>query len=312
MNKFFCLALLLFLTSCYRVSNKLEPNICYSISEKNLKEMPSPFSPLSSEERKEDWGKEYTIALAYAKKLDLYPALQTFKRAEILLPKEEECRRQEIEYYIVLCYFLGKKCEETVNFFEESSLPCVDKSFTPFHDLLLILYECYNNLQDEEKAERIKNVLDESFPDTKEQLQLTEILTDANIDALRCLKEPRFEYISNFLKIYDAKKKSVKGAQLLNTFLPGSGYLYLGQKKSALTAFLLNGLFIYAAYEFFHRGNIAAGIITTSFEAGWYFGGIYGAGEEAKFYNERIYNEEASKILNSKKLTPFFLLRYSF
>ena len=94
--------------------------------------------------------------------------------------------------------------------------------------------------------------------------------------------------------------------------MPGSGYLYLGQKKSALTSFLLNGLFIYAAYEFFHHGYTAAGIITTSFEAGWYFGGIYGAGEEAKFYNERIYNEEACTLMQTKKIFPFFMLKYSF
>ncbi len=312
MNKFFFIALILLLSSCYRVSNKIDPNIPFTISEKQIKELKGPFTPLSLEEKKEDWGKEYTIALAYAKKLDLYPALQTFKRAEILLPKEQEARRQEIEYYIVLCYFLGKKCEEVINFFEESSLPRVDKSFPPFHDLLLMLYECYSNIQDDEKAKRIKLVLDDSFPDTKEQLFLSKTLASGNIETLRSLKEPRFDYLTNFLKNYDARKKSVKAAQLLNAFIPGSGYLYLGQKKSAFTAFMLNGLFIFAAYEFFHRGNIAAGIITTSFEAGWYFGGIYGAGEEAKYYNERIYNEEASKILNQKKLTPFFMLRYSF
>ena len=45
---------------------------------------------------------------------------------------------------------------------------------------------------------------------------------------------------------------------------------------------------------------------------GWYFGSIHGAAEEAKFYNERIYETEASKIMNDKKLFPQFMLNFSF
>lgn len=283
------------------------------MNEKNLKEMPNPFQPLTIEEKKEDWGKEYTIALGFGKKLDLYQAMHTFKRAEILLPKEEESRRQEIEYFILFSYFLGKKYEEAINVFEESTLPRVDKSFSAFHDLLLMLYECYSAVEEDEKAGRIKGVLDESFPETKEQLHITQAIEKADFETLSSLaKDKNYDYIDNFLKIYESKKKSIKGAQLLNAFLPGSGYLYLGQKKSALTSFVLNGLFIFAAYEFFHKGYIAAGAITVSFETGWYFGGIYGAGQQAKYYNEHIYNEEASKVLSAKKLSPFFMLRYSF
>jgi len=49
-----------------------------------------------------------------------------------------------------------------------------------------------------------------------------------------------------------------------------------------------------------------------SFEAGWYFGGIYGAGEEAKYYNERVYEKEANALLNEKKLFPVLMLGHSF
>ena len=79
-----------------------------------------------------------------------------------------------------------------------------------------------------------------------------------------------------------------------------------------MTAFFLNGLFLAAAYQFFHRGNVAAGIITLSFEAGWYFGGIYGAGQEAKYYNERIYERNASAVLNDSKLFPVLMLDHAF
>ena len=68
---------------------------------------------------------------------------------------------------------------------------------------------------------------------------------------------------------YEKEKKSISKAQLLNTFIPGAGYLYVNQKQSAVTAFFLNALFIAATYHFFHKGHTAAGIITLSFESGW-------------------------------------------
>ena len=111
---------------------------------------------------------------------------------------------------------------------------------------------------------------------------------------------------------YEKQKKSISRAQFLNAVCPGAGYLYIGQKKSALTALLINGLFIAAAYEFFHRGYTAAGIITSSFELGWYCGGIYGAGEEAKYYNERIYEKKVGTAMNSEGYFPIYMLKYTF
>ena len=84
------------------------------------------------------------------------------------------------------------------------------------------------------------------------------------------------------------------------------------EKAGALTALLLNGLFIFAAYEFFHHGHTAGGIIVSGFEAGWYFGGIYGAGEEAKYYNERIYEKMANRTLSEHKLFPILMMEHTF
>ena len=90
------------------------------------------------------------------------------------------------------------------------------------------------------------------------------------------------------------------------------GYLYLGQKKSALSSFLFNTLFIYTSYYFFKEGNIAAGIITSCFEFGWYLGSVYGAGESAKYYNERLYEKYAAPVMAQNKHCSTFMLRYGF
>lgn len=123
---------------------------------------------------------------------------------------------------------------------------------------------------------------------------------------------PEKIYLEEFLEDYQTQKKSIGTAQGLNALLPGAGYLYLGQNQSAATAFFLNGLFIAASSYFFLDGNIAAGVIFTSFEAGWYFGGIYGAGLEAKAYNERLYERMATPMMQRERLFPALMLNYAF
>lgn len=312
MSKLGALLLLVCLASCYRVPDTLEPKMSYTLQEQRFKCLDSAFSPLSPVERSEDWGREMIIGKAFAAQLDLYRAISTFKRAVILTPKDND-RRLESQYDILLCYFLANKYCETVSEFEQSDLANVDKTFPAYHDLLLVLYESYRELCCPEKEQRIYELIQNNYPETAEKLRVSTALREGNIDELEQIDAtlPHPNYLDPVLDNYFAKKKSVAAAQTLNA-VPGLGYLYIGQKRSAVTAFILNGLFIAAAVEFFRRGNLPAGIITSSFEAGWYFGGIYGAGEEAKYYNERIYEQEATRALNDNCLFPALMLRHSF
>lgn len=313
MNKI-ALLLLLLLAACYRVPDKIDPRISYQIQDQHFAHLASAFPPLSPAEKFSDWGKEYTIARAFAEELDLYRAVSTFKRAAILLPENDESRKLEIQYDILLCYFLGKRYDEAVEAFDKSDLAHVDKSFPAYHDLLLVLYECYREMDDPEKQERIYELMQKSYPDTAEKITLSRAIREGDLNQVDCFAQgfQQSSYLDQLLNTYDSQKKSVAKAQFLNALLPGAGYLYIGQKKSAFTAFLLNGLFITAAVQFFLHNHVAAGLITTGFEAGWYFGGIYGAGEEAKFYNERLYERNASGILNDHHLFPSLMMKYDF
>ena len=157
-------------------------------------------------------------------------------------------------------------------------------------------------------------MMEKSFPETAETLRLSRAIREGDLCQIQGFAEgfPGPSYLSRLLDQYYTGKKSVATAQLLNAFLPGAGYFYIGQKKSALTALFLNGLFIAAACQFFIHDHIAAGIITTGFETGWYFGGIYGAGQEAKYYNERLYEKSATSMLNEHKLFPVLMLEHAF
>lgn len=315
MNRFFYLGFFLLLfSSCYRVPDRIDPHVSYQLQDQHLKALSSAFAPLSEEEKRSDWGKEMLIAKCFVEELDLYRAVSTFKRALFLVPCDDEKRRQEIEYDIVFCFFLGKKYDEAIEAFEKSDLANVDKSFPAYRDLLLVLYECYKEMEEKEKEARILELMETSYPQTGEELTLSEAIRDGHIETIQYFAD-RFNgpsYLSALLDNYLENKKSVPKAQFFNALCPGAGYFYIGQYKSALTAFFLNGLFIAAAYEFFHHGHTAGGIITLGFEAGWYFGGIYGAGEEAKYYNERLYERQATATLNQQKLFPVLMLEHSF
>jgi tetratricopeptide (TPR) repeat protein len=316
MNKIFGILLLFAFafSSCARHFENLEPKISPIVQERYLRSLPSPFAPLTDEEKKESWGSEMQIGLAFARQLDLYQAITAFKRAAILIPKEQSARLREIDYEILLCYYMGKKNQEVLSTFEKSSLRTADQSFPAYLDLLIILYETYLQEKKDEAALQTLQLIEQHYPETAAKLKLSAMLTQGHIQEIEqtSAASPNDKNLKKLVDNYNREKKSPAAAQTLNGLLPGAGYLYLGQKQSALTAFLLNGLFIGAAVTCFCRNEVAAGIIFTSFEAGWYFGGIHGAALETKFYNERVYERNATPMMNQSGLFPVFMLKHSF
>jgi len=303
--------LLCLLSACYRASEDTTPKLNTFVQDRYLRQLPSPFPPLNTEERASDWGKEYTVALGFAHELDLYQAITAFKRASFLLPQTDTQRKMEIDYEILLCYYLGRKYSDVAYTFEQGPLRHVSPSFPAYEDLLVILYDTYIQLDQPEKAERVLLTIQQLYPEAAKKLALSGVLIQGDVPQLRqnYSADPAVKQI---LTQYDALTKSIGTAQTLNAVLPGSGYLYVGQPQSALTAFLLNGLFIWASVYFYQHGNIPAGVIMTSFEAGWYFGGIYGAGQEARFYNQRVYEQSATPVMNENRLFPILMLRHAF
>ena len=148
------------------------------------------------------------------------------------------------------------------------------------------------------------------------------MISDAETFAQHLENEKELSQLTEFLECQTATQeilttftKSCKSPSLagfLNAVVPGLGYLYIGQKQSALTAFCLNSLFISTAGYFFYKGNIPAAVITLSFETGWYFGGILGAKEGATLYNERLFETKAHYEMRDHNLFPILMLRHGF
>lgn len=287
-----CLSLM----GCHPHSCEIEPTICYQPQERQFRTLDSPFQVLSPQEFKEEWGKEMHIGMEFAKELDLYRAITAFKRSLFLLPYDKTDRRHQVQFYIFECYYLGKKYAEAIETFEASGLVSVSTTFPTFRELVIMLYDCY--LQDEqaEKAEKILELIQKGDPKTADHLTQYTAFMSGNA----------------FLPEYYCVEKSVRKAQALNALLPGAGYLYVGQKKSALTSFLINASFIAAACYFFEHKNYGAAAFTTSLELGWYFGGINGAGLEAKQWNEHHYNTLSKEYMIQEKLFPVLMFQTSF
>ena len=83
------------------------------------------------------------------------------------------------------------------------------------------------------------------------------------------------------------QRKSPGVAGVLSGVLPGAGHLYAGKPLQALTAFVLNGVFLAGAAYAFHEKLEATGAILLFFETGWYLGGIYSAMEAARAANRQ-------------------------
>lgn len=246
---------------------------------------------------------------------DLYRAITALKRAKFLLPANKRDRRQQIDYSILLAYYLGNKHKEVTEIFEDSSLFVANpEEFALYDDLLTILYDSYSKAGKCEKAETILEIIKERNPDKGISLELYTTLSEGDICRSYELAEqlPNGEPVINYLDIFRCCEKSVRKARTLNAVLPGAGYYYVGQKKTAVTSFMINALFIAASCIFFHQGNVPAGLITLSFETGWYFGGINGAGLAAQEYNERLYEANTKEMMFQNRLFPVFYFSKSF
>ncbi len=70
--------------------------------------------------------------------------------------------------------------------------------------------------------------------------------------------------------------------------VPGLGYWYDGYHQTALSALLINGLFIWGTYEAFRHDHPGLGTTLALFELGWYAGNIYGSISSATRRNEKM------------------------
>ncbi len=304
----------LLLVGCHPKTCELEPCISYCPPSRYIASLQQPFPPLTTFERVQDWGKELQIGLTFARELDLYRAVTAFKRALILIPPQHKERIAQIQYSIILAYCLGNRYQDAIEAFECSDLTDAGTTFPALQTLLLILQDAYTQEGRCDRAQVLMEHLKTHYPDQAIDQAINHAIHCGDLCTAQTIAcaTPREECTQSLFVQYCSCAKSPRTAQWLNALLPGAGYYYIGQKKSAITSFAINALFTWAAYEFYHRGYYAAGAITTSLELGWYLGGINGAGLAVKEYNERTFNLLGKEFLLECNLFPVLRIKFGF
>lgn len=303
------LFLILCLGGCVPPVEEFSPSVIYTPQEKQIQKLPSPFPPLTKEELCTEWGKELYAGLHFANELDLYRAITAFKRGKIFLPSSQKQRRNQFDFHLMQCYYLGEMYADALQIFETSGLFTVDTSFPAAKEMATIVYDCYQKTDQPEKAERIFSLVQQLNPEAAQKIKLGEAFLAGRLDELEESSNAR---VLSFVEDYRREAKSVGKARLYNALLPGAGYAYVGQKQTAITSFCINALFTTAAVFSFRNNNIPLGVILTSLEGGWYFGGINGAGLAAQKYNELYYAANGKEVMVCEKLFPILTWETSF
>jgi hypothetical protein len=301
------LILSLLLTSCYRVDPvKIEPGFNNQITHDAFAPSVNPFPKLSEAEAESPWGQEYLIGQAFSKDYECYRAITSYKRALILLNDSQSPHYLNIHYHIFLSYYFGGQHAKAIKMVEFGSLSQLPLDFPANEDLKIVLIDCYKKDNQTEKAERILQILED-----KKKVSKAQAFLDLSSPSEKTFKAP-LQLYQPLINTYRQQALSVEKAQTLNAIMPGAGYWYVGQKQSALTSFLLNSLFLAASIGFFKNKQYAAGLITTGFEAGWYFGGVYGSGLAARQHNQQLFHQQAKPYMEQEKIFPILFLEYTF
>ncbi|MBU1470001.1 MAG: membrane protein insertion efficiency factor YidD [candidate division Zixibacteria bacterium] len=77
--------------------------------------------------------------------------------------------------------------------------------------------------------------------------------------------------------------------------IPGLGYLYDGYPKTALSSFIVNGLFFWGTYQAFDNRDYGLGALMGIFSFGWYSGNIYGSVISASRRNVKLERDILSR-----------------
>ncbi len=226
-------ALLLIFIGCHPRSHLLEPQFTYTPPKKFIENLTPDFKELNEEEKITDWGKELHLGEVFAKELDLYRAITCFKRSLILIPEDQKERKMQLEFHLIQSYYLGQKYSEAIEIFESGSIRHATPAFPAFRDLLIILYDCYTNSEECEKAQTIQLLMNKGDPETAENLKLFHAIDRGNIQESLSLSKDhsQAEDVSLLAHNFYNFSKSVTKARTLNAILPGVGYFYVGQKK---------------------------------------------------------------------------------
>ncbi len=227
-----------------------------------------------------------------------YRAITELKRFSLLFP--DDPKQPAAQMLLGLAYEASDDDDSAIGFFRRLQQAKDDSDFSRL--ALFKLGEIRLQRRQYQQATQIFQRFLTQFPDGPLVERTTYLLgVTHSLEGERQAAEQRFASLSpgspwthrahaiqNTLDMAESRpSKSPRVASILAGILPGAGHLYLGKPRHAITALLLNGLFLAGATFSFLEGLEATGVILLYFETGWYLGNINSAREGAREFNRR-------------------------
>ncbi|MCJ7595506.1 MAG: tetratricopeptide repeat protein [Desulfobacterales bacterium] len=232
-----------------------------------------------------------------------YPrAVVEFERFVYFFPRDEKVPKARL--LIGVCYLRAKT--------HDPARKALEDVFNSYSDsltggkALLLIGESYYRQGVSNEAERYYKIVIEKYPHKELSNAALYRLGWSQMQSFRWRDASKsFETVEASSPLYASSQeliaKSLDGealpykdpttAGVMAGILPGLGHAYCNRYRDGAVAFLLNGLFIWAAVESFNEGHDVLGGILTVLELGWYSGNIYSAANAAHKHNRKIRND---------------------
>lgn len=273
-------------------------------------------APLLSSQIIIDSDDQFKFALQTMEKGEYLHAVWELERFIHFFPEDEKVPRAC--YLIGVCYLEEKKYESARRVLEDvyktySDRPIAVKAL--FH-----IGESYYRQGVQEEAEHYFKKVVEEHPESEMKNPALYRLGWSRMksnrwqeasDTFKMVEEDNALYANSL----DLSEKSLLGEELpyknptaagiMAGVIPGLGHCYCDRYKDGMVAFLLNGLFIWAAVESFDQDNDVLGGILTFLELGWYSGNIYSAVNCAHKHNRKARDDFHRSLPDNLNLNPF-------
>jgi len=250
------------------------------------------------------------IADAFMEEGEYYRAITEYKKFLILFP--DSAKADYAAFEIGMAYFKGEEYGAAVRSFVAVREKYPESGYAIQAGYL----EGYSQwkLKNYDRARAALETLVEQHPDSEYAPRSLVVICLAALDENRA--EVSRQALNRFLGRYpghhgeenvkeagvqldryqELPEKSPVLAGVMSAILPGSGYIYAEHYGDAITAFLINGLFIAGTITAIHQENYAVAGIVGGIGVPFYLGNIYGSANAAKKWNLAVRNEIIQKI----------------
>ncbi len=116
------------------------------------------------------------------------------------------------------------------------------------------------------------------------------------VDSINTFQYKTAQRWSKLIKQYDKEKFKKPTLGALYNVVPGMGYLYAKHKSTAISAFVLNSLLIYATTSNIKKENYGMASLTGVFSLAFYISGMVGGKKSVNRYNKTKLNKYKSTI----------------